>query len=248
MKSTKWLSAILIVLLLAIVTVYTISNFEETREIVTKFVKKFQEKKVIIPDYTKNHRYYVFTAVNETSNFEPHNIDDIKDIYYTVLNNGWDSFTFYCPKSYKKCVDDVREIAQSEENSYIATINNYVSPFNVYKKYNTLIIDDEEINLTVEKLYTDEEIKAINQKVDEYFTKNKIDTKNVTVKTIQKIHDYLLKNITYDVNYEKDNVITDSNKATGALFKGIALCSGYSDTFSIFLDKLNVPNFRVTTE
>ena len=248
MKRTKILSTILVILLFAIVTYYIVVNYEEISTDIATIVKKFKTKTVVIPNYTKNHRYYVFKAVNETNNFKPQNKDDIKDIYYTVLNNGWDSFTFYCPPSYEKCIDDVKEIAQSDENSYITLINNYVSPFNIYKKYNTLIIDENEINLTVEKLYTDDEIKEINKIVDDYLEKNKISSKNVTVNTIKKIHDYLIKNITYDVNYKKDNKVTDSNKATGALFKGVALCSGYSDSFAIFLDKLNVPNFRVTTE
>ena len=146
----------MVILLFAIATVYIIANYEQTYKYVVNITKRFKAKTVIIPDYTKNHRYYVFKSVNETNNFEPHNIEDIKDIYYTVLNNGWDSFTFYCPTSYESCVEDIREIAQSDENTYIATINNYVSPFNIYKKYNTLIIGDDEINLTVEKLYTDD--------------------------------------------------------------------------------------------
>ena len=65
-------------------------------------------------------------------NFRPNSIEDIKDIYYTVLNNGWIDFTFYCPKSYTNCVEDVRKIANN--NEYITKLNGYVSPFNSYKK------------------------------------------------------------------------------------------------------------------
>ena len=55
-------------------------------------------------------------------------------------------------------------------------------------------------------------------------------------------------NITYDDNYQKDDKITISNKATGALKNKIALCSGYADTYAIFLEKLGIPNFKVTSE
>ena len=49
-------------------------------------------------------------------------------------------------------------------------------------------------------------------------------------------------------NVDLGNEITDSNKATGALLKGRALCSGYTDAFAIFLDKLKIPNFKINSE
>ena len=70
------------------------------------------------------------------------------------------------------------------------------------------------------------------------------DTKN----DIKKIHDYIIKNTTYDDEYEQSNEITESNKATGALIHKKALCSGYSDAFALFMDKINIPNFEVTSE
>ena len=139
-------------------------------------------------------------------------------------------------------------IANSTHDTFISLINNYVSPLNSYKRYNTVIIDDNKVVLTIEKLYTDEEIKELNNYLDEYFKVNSFNTTKATKKDIEKIHDFLIDKITYDVNYEKTSEITDSNKATGALFNGIALCSGYSDAFGLFLDRINVPNFKINSD
>jgi hypothetical protein len=224
------------------------NNYEEVSTYIVKVIKKYSRKAVVIPESSLYHRTYTFKTVSETNNFEPRSKEDIKKIYYTVLNNGWSSFRFYCDEEYPDCVKDVKEIANSQFNEYISIINNYVSPYNSYKKYNTTIIDGDEILLSVDKLYTDEEIERLNSIIDKYLAKNNITPDNVTKTEIKKIHDYIIKNVSYDEEYEQSNEITESNKATGALFNKKALCSGYSDTFAIFMDKLNVPNFEVTSE
>ena len=248
MKSTRRLLAILFLLISLMAFYYTINNYEKVTSIVNNIVRKYSKNNVIVPKESYNHRVYLYKTVSETDNFEPHSIDDIKKIYYTVLNNGWDTFTFYCPYEYKSCVDDVKMIANSTHDTFISLINNYVSPLNSYKRYNTVIIDDNKVVLTIEKLYTDEEIKELNNYLDEYFKVNSFNTTKATKKDIEKIHDFLIDKITYDVNYEKTSEITDSNKATGALFNGIALCSGYSDAFGLFLDRINVPNFKINSD
>lgn len=246
MSRTRRLFGILLLLITMFLLYYVVSNYEDVTSYVNYIVRKYSKNNVIVPDYTRNHRIYDYKTVKETDNFEPHNIEDIKDIYYTVLNRGWDVFTFYCPYDYEGCLDDVREIANSENNDYIATINNYVNPFNSYRKYNTTIIDDNQITLNIEKLYTDSEIERINTILSSYINRN-INTHKITKKEIEKLHDYLIEKITYDVYYKKGDVITESNKATGALFNGVALCSGYSDTFALALDKLNIPNFKINS-
>ena len=248
MKSTRTLFSIL-VLLISIMCLYlVITNYDTVTTYVNNIVRKYSKNYAVVPDYSLNHRVYLYKTVSETDNFEPHNIEDIKKIYYTVLNNGWNNFTFYCPVDYETCTEDVKVIANSQNNNYISIINNYVNPLNSYQKYNTMIVDDSKVTLSVEKLYTQGEIDKLNDYIDNYIKTSNIDTNNVTGKDIEKIHDYLLDNITYDKYYQKTDEITESNKATGALFKGTALCSGYSDTFSIFLDKLNIPNFKVNSE
>ncbi len=248
MKRTKTLLNILLLLITAILVYSLITNYDTVSDTIVKIIKKYNRKAIVIPDNTRYHRTYLYDTVSETDNFEPKNIDDIKKIYYTVLNNGWKSFTFYCDEDYTTCINDVKKIANSKNDEFISTINNYVSPFNAYKKYNTTIIDGDMVQLSIDKLYTDEEIDRLNNIMDNFLTRNKIDSENVTKNDIKKIHDYIIKNVTYDEEYEESNEITESNKATGALFDKKALCSGYSDAFALFMDKINIPNFEVTSE
>ncbi len=247
MSRTRRLAGILFCLISFFLLYLTITNYQEVNTYVKKIIRKYSQNTVVVPDYSKNHRIYLYKTVSETNDFKPHNIDDIKKIYYTVLNNGWDSFTFYCPYDYDNCIDDVKSVANSENDDYITIINNYVSPYNSYRKYNTLIVDNNVVTLEIEKLYTDEEVQKLEEYIDKYLA-NRFDLNKITLDDIEKVHDFLLNRITYDVYYEKTNEITESNKATGALIKGTALCSGYSDAFAIFLDKLNVPNFKINSE
>ncbi len=248
MKRTRLLVSILLLLISAFAFYYVIKNYEEVSTTIVKVIKKYGRKAIVIPEDSKYHRTYLYKTVSETDDFEPKNIDDIKKIYYTVLNNGWLSFTFYCDEDYTECVNDVKKVANSQYDEFISIINNYVSPFNSYKKYNTAIIDEYKIQLSIEKLYTDEEIEKINKILDRFLERNKINAENITKNDIKKIHDYIIKNTTYDEEYEQNNKITESNKATGVLFNKKALCSGYSDTFALFMDKINIPNFEVTSE
>jgi len=244
MNRTEKLFTIFVFLLFSFTAYIFYTRRDEIKEVTTSFILKFKNNEVIVPyDKTVNHRNYNYKTVHETDDFKPKNINDIKNIYYTVLNNGWDEFTFYCPKDYKNCSDDVKSIIN--EKDYITQINNYVSPYNSYKNYNTSITNDTEIFLKVDKLYTDYDIDNINQEIDKIFNELNINKNNYTLDDIKQLHDYIINNTKYDKDYE-DNTESISNKASGALFHNLALCSGYADTFSLMLDKLNIPNFKVS--
>ncbi len=246
MTRTERLVKILILLTIAFMAYITYLNRANLKENIDNLIHKFKEPEIVVPyDKTVNHLNYNFTTVKETNEFKPYNIEDIKNIYYTVLNNGWEEFTFYCPKEYENCVNDIKQIADG--NEYLSLINNYVNPYNAYIKYNSLLINDNEIHLTVNKLYSNEEINEINNKVDTIFEDLKINNTNSQKDNIKKIHNYIINNTKYDDVYRKGDT-TVSNKANGVLSTGIALCSGYSDLFSIMLNKLNIPNFRVSNE
>ena len=248
MSRTRRLLGILFFLIALMALYFTLKNYDEVTSYISRLIRKYTQNEIVIPEYTKNHRKYLFKTVSETNNFEPQNIDEIKKIYYTVLNNGWDTFTFYCPYEYTECINDVKRVANTQSDEHISVINNYVSPFNSYIKFNTTILDENQVTVKVERLYTDDEIERLNNIVDSYIKQLKVDTNNVKLRDIENIHDFLLKKITYDTAYQKGDDITDSNKATGALINGVALCSGYTDAFALFLDKLNIPNFKVNSE
>ena len=77
--------------------------------------------------YTKNYNYL---KLQQVSDYEPHNYSDLLNIFYSILNQGWTTFTFYCPNTYNDCIEDVNSISNDED--LVNNINNYVHPFNSY--------------------------------------------------------------------------------------------------------------------
>lgn len=210
------------------------------------FIDNIRSHEVVIPTDTKNHRIYNYKTVSETNDFNPKSIDDLKKIYFTILNNGWNEFTFYCDSDiYPSCADDVKTLANN--NEYVALINNFVSPYNSYQKFNTLVTNDKIINIKIDKLYSESEISATDYKINEIFKSLNINTGNPTLDDIKSLHNYLLRTITYDTKYTTETLDKSSSKAYYALTSGKAICSGYSDSFAIMMDKLNIPNFKVST-
>lgn len=246
MNRTKTYIAIIILLIFSILFYLFYVRFDVIVGYIAEVIDDYSVKEIIIPTSTVNNKLYHFDTVKQTNSFVPYSKNDLRDIYYTVLNNGWDKFTFYCPDEYVTCSEDVKALAN--ESDFITTINNYVSPYNSYSKYNTLIIGQNEVLLTVDKLYTNDEILLINEEIERIISELEIDRTDVKQKDIMKIHDYLIKNVTYDEEYEDGDVVTTSNKATGALVNKVALCSGYTDTFALFMDKLGIKNFKISTD
>ena len=246
MNRTKVYIAIIITLIFSILFYLFYVRFDVIIGYIAEVIDDYSEKEIIIPTSVINNKLYHFDTVKQTNSFIPYSKNDVRNIYYTVLNNGWDKFTFYCPDEYITCSEDVKALAN--ESDFITTINNYVSPYNSYSKYNTLIIGQNEILLTVDKLYTNSEILLINEEIERIITELEIDRTDVKQKDIKKIHDYLIKTVTYDEEYEEGDIVTTSNKANGALIEKVALCSGYTDAFALFMDKLGIKNFKVSTD
>ena len=69
-----------------------------------------------------------------------------------------------------------------------------------------------------------------------------------TREKIKIIHDYIIDNAEYDkLKYENKNDTTyKSNTAYGVLVQGYGTCNGYADAMAIFLDKLNIINYKIS--
>ena len=67
---------------------------------------------------------------------------------------------------------------------------------------------------------------------------------------IKTIHDYIINNTDYDELKTKN--INDetyrSNTAYGVLIQGYGICSGYADTMAIFLNELDIENYKISNE
>ena len=123
------------------------------------------DPKVFLPTSNAYVKKDNFLFVQNTNVFLPFSKGDLKNIYYTIVNNGWKEFTFYCPSEYVHCLEDVKEI--SNDQDLLTHLNNYVHPFNGFSNVKTVISETGDITVSISYFYSDEQIKAINNKVEE---------------------------------------------------------------------------------
>ena len=233
MKKKLSLIICLILTLLVLVNMDTLSNY------LADFLES--EKKVAIAssnDYAKN---YDFKFVQLSKNYVPYSYQGLLNIIFSTLNNGWDTFTFYCPDEYTDCLKDVTKI--SKDTTLLSNINNYVHPYNNYSKIGIVSSTTGEVTINVTKLYSDEDIEKINRGVDE------IITKEITIGMSDEdkmlaIHNHIINNTRYDVEKSNDSSYT----SLGPLFNGTAVCSGYADLMAIFLTKFGLRNYKVASD
>ena len=227
--------------ILIILLIYTKRN-EITKDIMINYIDnnlKFEEPN----KYFKNYDY---EYVQNTENLYPEKEQDILNILYTTLNRGQSEVIFYC--KYEECIKDVNKIAENKE--YLSSINNLVHPFNSYKNIYFTINKYGKIELTIKKQYSESEILLINNKIDNISSELALDTLNDYDK-IKAFHDYIINTTRYDNDINLENqmtVDTISNKATGLLIEKKAICSGYTDTMAIFLNKINIKNYKISSD
>lgn len=221
-------------------------------EIFDFVVKNVIYRNELIYDEPNNYkRNYDFEFVKQTDDFEPNNKQDIMNIIYSMLNNGWNDFTFFCPVEYETCLDDVEAIIN--DRILISNINNFVSPYNSYNQISVNMNNFGRVNVIVDRLYSDELISEIDSKINEIY--NSLIKENMTdVEKIRIMHDYIINNTVYDEERSEEvknntdiSLKHPSNLAYGPLFTGKAICGGYSDAMSLFLDKMGIKNYKISS-
>ena len=219
----------------------------ERKEMIISYVNYFSglfgnNKLETRNDYTRD---IDFTYVKRTTDYNPKNYQDILNIYYSVLNSGLEEFTFQCDISYTNCLDDVDALANSQEK--LSDINNYVHPFNSFTHIETTYNSLGSVTISTVKAYTQEEIALLNTAIDDIYPK--IVNENSTVEeNIKSVHDYIINNTKYDISRKNGESEYHSDTAYGALYEGYAVCGGYSDTMSLFLNRMNIPNFKASSD
>ena len=189
-------------------------------------------------EYTKSNDYLY---VQRSNDYTPLGYQDVLNIYYSIINNHWDTFTFYCPSEYSSCIDDITKL--SDSSLTLSNINNFVHPYNSFTNIKTTIDSNGEIIVKVSYLYTKDQINYINNEVDRIISENYNSELN-TKENLKNIHDYIINNTKYDVDYEKNKPLQTYN-AYGALKEHLATCNGYSDLMAIILSKLNINNYKI---
>ncbi len=225
----------IICLLISLIILF---NIDKISNKIASFLEN--DKKVYISNTNDYYKNYNFKFVEESIEYVPYSYQGILNIIFSTLNNGWDTFTFYCPDEYADCINDVNKI--SKDTTMLSNINNFVHPFNTYSKISIATNSSKEVTIKITKLYSEEDIKKINTGVDEIMTKIITNDMSDDDKLL-KIHDYIVNNTRYDINKSNNASYT----ALGPLFNGTAVCSGYADLMAIFISKLGLKNFKVAS-
>lgn len=203
-------------------------------------------KAVVLGEVNKYYRDYDFKFVQNTNNFMPQSKQDIYNIYYTAINAGKSSFTFYCPKEYVNCIKDVQELANDQD--VLSDINNYVHPYNAFSHIETTYDSIGRITIGVERSYKSEDMVLINDKVDTLYNQL-VSSDKSQYENIKSVHDYIINHTVYDSQRSDRNIIQyKSDIAYGPLFEGYAICGGYTDLMQLFLEKMGIKNFRVSSD
>lgn len=235
----KKIKNILYTILLMLIVYFVYINLDDiTKDLKALIISK---NDLVIKEPNSYKVDYTFENFNYKVSYVPYNKEELIDIYFNILNNGYNEFTFYCPKEYKSCIKDVESIGN--DSKLMSNINNYVHPYNSFKTIKTKVSSNNEITLEIQKKYSEEKINKINELVNNVI--NELDLNNIDDLTkIERIHNYILNHTVYDKNTKN----FDINSAYGSLIEGHAVCSGYADAFSIFMNIYKIPNIRVSSE
>lgn len=221
------------------------------KELVAKFIsqKIIYKDTVVVNSANEYYKNSSFMLVKNTNDFIVKEKSQFIDIIYTILNNGWEEFNFFCDYKYDNCIEDFYNIIKS--NDYVKVINNYVNPLNSYTTINFAPDSLGRISITLEKTYTESQINKINEVINNFINTNITPTQSDRQK-IKLFHDFIINNTIYDTDFKLD---MDKNaypyhpyNAYGPLIEGKGICSGYTDAMAIFLDKIGVKNYKVSNK
>ncbi len=235
----------LIFVLLFIGLYYILYNYkEEIMDYGSQFF--YRQREVVVPAANVDKRNYDYLFVQNTIDFVPNDKQDLLNIFYTIFNSGWDEFTFYCTNEYPDCLGDLHNIANDQ--TLLSHVNNFVHPYNSYKEIKTKYDTLGTVTVSIIKTYDNETRKLIDDKVNAIMKEILKDNMTIEQK-IRTIHDYIVNHTKYDSDRLNSGIIKyKSDTSYGVLFEGYGFCSGYADTMAIFLNKLNLNNYKIANE
>ena len=188
--------------------------------------------------YNEYYLDYDYAYVQNIDTPNVQNYQEVLNMFYTIINSGDNSYSFYC--DYDDCLNDIKNLIS--DNDIISNMNNFVHPFNSFDSINIDVANNGKITVKNKKAYNDEEIEYIKAYIDTFIISNINDEMNNYDK-IKLFHDYIVNNTEYD----KDNN-NDEYTAYNLLTTGKAICGGYSDIMSIYLNTIGIQNYKVTSE
>lgn len=201
------------------------------------------------------NEYYIDDNFAYVDNYQDTGIKNKKeliDYIYYVLNSGIEKSERYVDKIYVNYLDDINTLTKDNGKIFkeeVSILNNFVHPYNSSNNIKIFYGGEYTFGIAIKKAYTDNEIKEINKIVDKVINEKTNNSMPIREK-IKVIHDYIIDNTEYD-KLKNDNINDTTYKsqtAYGALIEGFATCNGYSDAMAIFLNKLNVINYKISND
>lgn len=234
----------LIVVLLTIFACFTFTyGYLNELEIFDTLINFYEKTSSTL--YNNEYRKNInIDFVKLTDDFEANNNQELLNIYYTIISSGMDEFTFYCADEYTDCIQNV--INLNNNNDLLSQMNNFVNVYNSFRSIKTTYTTNGKVTLSISKVYSNDDINIINSKLDsieETIYKNSISEYD----KILAIHDYIINNTKYNLK-DENKIGTPSSTAIGVLVNNLATCNGYTDTAALLLDRLNIPNVRISNE
>lgn len=235
-------------LLSALILGFTLYKLDGIVNIAKKFFNNTPKVSVIKKNQYSKSKDYDYVQISK--DFKPYNYQELLNVFYTVLDYGYENFTFYCPSEYLDCLDDVKKISNPDNVDILTTIGNFVSPYNNFTSLKVQFDTSGEVTLDIKRLYSAEDIINISNKIDAIW-KDIVTQDMSTEDIIYEFHDYIINHTKYDEAYESEirngETTHSSARANGPLFEGYGICSGYTDVLSIVLDKLGLDNYKVAS-
>lgn len=214
-------------------------------------------------EYTVEKKYSSFTTndyflednfhyIDNHANTGIKNKQELINFIYFTLNSGTLYLEKYIDFNYIEYNNDINNLTSNNGEGFkeiISILNNFVHPFNSSNNIKLTYGGDYTLGITVNKAYKDEEIEKINEIINKVI-EEKITNSTPTKEKIRIIHDYIIDNTEYDkLKYENKNDTTyHSNTAYGVLIEGYGTCNGYADAMAIFLDKMNIINYKISND
>ena len=217
-------------------------------------IANYLTNEVVIPDKknepvsikSNDYKYEDWEFVKNISDFTAYKYEDFNNIFYTILNSGEKEFSFNCSDTYTTCKDDVQNYINTDET--LGNINNLVHPYNSFKNIQVTITNRGKVTIVVNHIYTDEQIKYVNEQI-ESFINNNVNTSMSDYDKIKAFHDFIINNTKYDqeVKTDEDKILLSSYNAYGLFTNKKAICGGYTDALAIYLNMLGYKNYRIAT-
>lgn len=229
-----------------IVTVCAFNKETITHKYYEYTIEKKYSNKTTNEYYLEDNFYYVDNHVDTGIK----NKEELINFIYFTLNSGSTYLERYIDTNYTDYNNDINTLTSNNGEGFkeiISILNNFVHPYNSSNNIKLTYGGSYTLGITINKAYTDEEIIEINNIVDKII-EEKI-TNNTPIKEkIKIIHDYIIDNTEYDkLKYEnKEDTTYKSNTAYGVLIEGFGTCNGYADAMAIFLNKMNIINYKIS--